>query len=58
MLGTIPTFLPWASVTFRMMESAQGVATVISAATITGVGEHYILVFVITNPLAAAFGLG
>ena len=40
------------------MESANGVTTMISATTVEGVGEQHILVFVITNPLAAAFGPG
>src|SRR3989304_10593379 len=40
-----------------VVRTAKGVSTVVSGATVACVGEHDVLVFVITNPLTAAFGL-
>jgi hypothetical protein len=40
------------------MITAEGVAPVVSVATVRGVREHDVLVFVIADPLATAFCSG
>jgi hypothetical protein len=41
---------------FVVMKTAKRIPTVIPMATVPGVGEEHILIFVIANPLTTTFG--
>lgn len=48
-------FLPFALMFFSMVKTTQGEATMVSMATIPGIREHYVLIFIVANPLITAF---
>lgn len=49
---------PIAGVPFGVVEAAQRVAPVVAGTTVPRVGEHLVVGFVVTDPLAAAFRSG
>ena len=53
--SALRTVLPAARVPFSMMVCAQGVTAVIPVAAISCIGKRDVLVFIITDPLIAAF---
>jgi hypothetical protein len=57
-LPAILTFSPIALVVFRVMITAEGVAPVVSVATVLGIRENDVLVLIIAYPLATAFCSG
>jgi len=50
-------FLPFALMFFSMVKATQGVATMVSMAATLGIREHHVLIFIVANPLIAAFCL-
>ena len=59
-LEVIPAFLaglPVAGMSFVEVMAAQCVAVMVSVTTIAGIGKQDIVLFVVTDPIAAALGL-
>ena len=57
-LPALLTILPAALMAFGMVATAQGIAAMVAAAAIVGKGKHLILVFIVADPVVAAFGFG
>ena len=57
-LAAFGAILPATTVAFVMMVGAKRFVAVIPMATVRGIGEQHILVFVVANPLAATFRAG
>jgi hypothetical protein len=57
-LPALWTSLPVARVLFGVVITTQRIAAVIPVTTISGVGEQYVLIFVITDPLPTTLRLG
>ena len=53
---TLGAILPPSGVLFVEVKATEGVAAVVSVATIAGIREQYVLALVVADPLVAAFG--
>lgn len=57
-LPALLTILPAAPMAFGMVATAQGIAAMVAVAAIVSKGKHHILVFIVADPVVAAFRLG